>query len=388
VFSSRLPRRLSANAFSLAVADLRRRGVALADLTITNPTRVGLAYPEGLLEPLADVRGLTYDPQPFGLMSAREAVAAAMSTGDVHVAADRVILTSSTSEAYGLLFKLLCNPGDAVLVPQPSYPLFELLTGLDAVASVPYPLEDHGVWSVDRQSVTGNLTPCTRAILAVSPNNPTGSMLRRDDREWLAEFAAARHLALISDEVFGGFPIAPRPDAVSLLGESRVLTFTLGGLSKSAGLPQVKLGWIAVSGPDAEVSSAMERLELICDTYLSVSTPVQVAASRLMTAGAVVRAGIRERLQTNYRALLECAAHHPSVRVMPPEGGWSVVLQVPATHGEEELVLRILHEGRAIVHPGYFFDFQQGAHLVFSLLPDPAIFAASIPRIIQQVAAS
>ncbi len=380
MFSSRLPSRLTANAFTAAVADLRRQGVPLTDLTVTNPTRVGLSYPADLLAPLADPRALSYDPAPFGLASAREAVAAAMSPGDVTVDANRVVLTASTSEAYGLLFKLLCDPGDRVLIPQPGYPLFELLTQLDAVEAAPYHLEDHGAWSIDRESVIAAGGPRTRAILVVSPNNPTGSMLRRDDREWLVAFALARGLALISDEVFADFLIVPRPDAVSLLGDSRVLTFTLGGLSKSAGLPQVKLGWMVVSGPDDAVRDALARLEIICDTYLSVSTPVQVAAPRVIADSAPVRDAIRHRVLQNHHALVEATAAHPAVRVIPPEGGWSAVIRVPETIGEEALVMRLLTDAHVVVHPGYFFDVPRGAHLVVSLLPEPRVFVDGVRR--------
>jgi hypothetical protein len=373
-----LPARLSANAFSQAVAGLRRRGVPLIDLTVTNPTRVGLDYPPDLLASLAGAGALSYDPAPFGLPSAREAVAGAMSSPSVRVDADRVVLTASTSEAYGLLFKLLCDPGDSVLIPEPSYPLFELLTQLDGVEAVPYRLEEHGAWSIDRESVIAGCGLRTRAVLVASPNNPTGSMLRRDDHEWLVAFAQERDLALISDEVFADFPIAPRADRSSLLDESRVLTFTLGGLSKSAGLPQVKLGWMVVSGPAGGVAQALERLEVICDTYLSVSTPVQVAAPRLIAESAPVRDAIRTRIHENYRVLVDVATAYSSLRVVPPEGGWSALIQVPETIGEEALVLRLLTDARVVVHPGYFFDCHRGAHIVVSLLPEPGAFAAGI----------
>lgn len=382
MFSSRLPARLESNAFSVALADLRQKGVPLVDLTVTNPTRVGIAYPPDLLAALSDSRALSYDPAPFGLMAAREAVAASISRPGALVNTERVVLTASTSEAYGLLFKLLCDPGDAVLVPQPSYPLFDLLTGLDAVVSSPYRLEDHGVWSIDRESVTAACRPNTRAVLVVSPNNPTGSMLRSDDREWLVALALEHGLAIISDEVFSDYPIEPRPDAVSLLGESRVLTFTLGGLSKSAALPQLKLGWIVVSGPDRTVADALERLEIICDTYLSVSTPVQVAASQLIAGGVVVRDAIRQRVQQNYRALQRIAAARLSVTVLSPEGGWSVVVRVPETIGEEALVMSLLEHAHVVVHPGYFFDLQLGAHVVISLLPDPVLFADAASKVL------
>lgn len=386
MFSARLPARLEPNAFSVALAGLRRQGATLSDLTVTNPTKVGVAYPPELLAPLADGRSLSYDPEPFGLLAAREAVVASISTSSAPVSPDRVVLTSSTSEAYGLLFKLLCDPGDAVLVPQPSYPLFDLLTGLDAVVSSPYRLDDHGVWSIDRDSVRTACGPRTRAVLVVSPNNPTGSMLRSDDREWLVAFALEHGLAIISDEVFSDYTIAPGRDAVSLMGEPRALTFTLGGLSKSAALPQLKLGWIVVSGPDAVVADALERLEVICDTYLSVSTPVQVAAPRLIAESVVVREAILERVRHNYRALQRIAAAHPSVTVLPPEGGWSVVVRVPETIGEEALVLRLLNDAHVVVHPGYFFDFPRGAHVVMSLLPEPNLFAGAVSKVLAMAA--
>lgn len=383
MFSSRLPRQLAANSFSAAIAALRATGVTPRDLTVTNPTRVGLTGSAAILHGLSDAASLAYDPQPFGMLSARQAVASEMSSGGVPVDQAQVVLTASTSEAYSLLFKLLCDPGDVVLTPEPSYPLFELLTRLDGVVSAPYQLEHHGFWSIDRESVTAAMTGRARAILIVSPNNPTGSMLRRGDREWLVAFAREHNLALISDEVFSGYPMEPRADACSLLGEDRVLTFTLGGLSKSAGLPQVKLGWIVLSGPTGEVDEALQRLELICDTYLSVSTPVQVAASRLIEGGADIRRQILERLHTNYRALTAACARHPSIRLLPVEGGWCAVVRVPSTIGEEALALRILHDAHVIVHPGYFFDIHQGTHLVVSLLPEPELFAAAIMQVLE-----
>lgn len=385
MFSSRLPATLTTNAFSAAIAELRAQGVALLDLTVTNPTTVGLPYRAHALGSLADSRSLSYEPSAFGMPSARQAVADEMSTSDVRVDPDRVVLTSSTSEAYSLLFKLLCDPGDQVLTPEPSYPLFTLLTQLDAVEARPYQLVNHGVWSLDRDSLVQAWTPRTKAILVVSPNNPTGSMLRQADREWLVAFARERDLALVSDEVFSGYTIDPRPDASSLLGEDRVLTFTLGGLSKSAALPQVKLGWMVVSGPASDVTDALQRLEIICDTYLSVSTPVQVAAPDLIAAGASVRQQINTRLLTNYQSLLALAAAHPAVRVLPPEGGWCAAMQVPSTVGEEALVLRILQESHVVVHPGYFFDFHAGAHLVVSLLPEPGLFSGAVAAVLHQI---
>jgi aspartate/methionine/tyrosine aminotransferase len=388
MFSSRLPTALEPNAISRAVSALRAANVPLLDLTETNPTLVGLAYPAGVLEALAAPDAMTYAPESLGLGLAREAVAQEYGRAGHRVNADSVVLTASTSEAYTLLFKLLCDPGDDVLVPQPSYPLFESLTRLDAVAVRPYRLEYHGAWSIDRESVTRAFTGRTRALLVVSPNNPTGSMLRRDDREWLVDQCARRGVAIISDEVFAEYPLRPGRDAVSMMDDSRALTFVLGGLSKSAGLPQVKLGWMVVNGPAAEAAAAIERLDVICDTYLSVSTPVQVAAPALLAAGRDIRASILQRLTTNLDTLNRLVGVDSPVSVLQPEGGWSVALRVPATQPEEAMVLRLLAEARTVVHPGFFFDFADEAFLVVSLLPEAGVFEEAVRRMLPIVAAA
>jgi aspartate/methionine/tyrosine aminotransferase len=334
---------------------------------------------------LADPGGVRYAPRPFGLDSARAAVAAEYARVGTPVASDRIVLTASTSEAYALLFKLLCNPGDHVLVPQPSYPLFDLLTRLEGVGVRPYRLDYHGAWSIDRSSLETALTARTRAILVVSPNNPTGSLLRATDRDWLVDLCADRELALIADEVFGDYPLSPRRDAARALCGSPALTFALGGLSKSAGLPQLKLGWIAVDGPDRRVREALQRLEIICDTYLSVSTPVQIAAPRLIEAGRSIRAAIAGRLDRNLQYLRAAVERHAAVSLLEPEGGWSAVVRVPATDSEESQVLRLLEQARVLVHPGYFFDFSAEAFLVVSLLPATATFAEAIDRLLSHL---
>jgi len=380
MFSSRLPATLAPNLVSQAVAALRQSGATLLDLTETNPTVVGLPYPDDVLASLSDPRARVYAPDPRGLADAR-AVIAAEYASRAAISPDRIVLTSSSSEAYATLFKLLCNPGESVLVPHPSYPLFELLTGLEGVDARPYALDYHGVWSIDRESLEQAIDAGTRAVLVVSPNNPTGSMLRADDREWLAGVCVRRQLAIISDEVFADYPLAPRADASSFAGESRALTFVLGGLSKSAGLPQVKLGWMLVDGPPPLAAEALARLELVSDTYLSVSTPVQVAAPQLIAAGRGIRAAITARVRQNLDGLRRAVAAHPAITLRDPEGGWSAVLEVPATMSDEALVLRIL-ETHVLVHPGYFFDFARGAFLVVSLLPRPEIFRDAIARML------
>ena len=381
MFSSRLPAELAPNALSRAVERARRSGNPILDLTETNPTTVGLPYPADLLDSLADRRSGIYRPDPLGMLDARRAIASDYAARSVAVDATRVVLTASTSEAYAILFKLLTDPGDAVLVPQPSYPLFELLTKLEGVDAAAYRLQRADDWAIDRDSVVRAVTSRTRAILVVSPNNPTGSMLRADDRDWLVATARQHDLALVSDEVFADYPLSPRPEATSLLGEHRVLTFTLGGLSKSVGLPQVKLAWIVVSGPDALVAHAIDRLGLIADSYLSVSTPVQTAASRLLESGRAVRDAIAIRINRNLDQLRSVARTQPLLTVLSPEGGWSVVVRVPATETEEALVLRLLDDAGVLVHPGYFFDFPEEAFLVLSLLPPPDVFDEATRRI-------
>ena len=378
VFSSRLPPELAANTLSRAVAARRGSGRRLLDLTETNPTAVGIPYPPEVLSSLADARALRYDPDPRGLLSARTAIAAEYRD----LTPDRIVLTASTSEAYAMLFKLLCDAGDEVLIPQPGYPLFDLLTGLESVRARAYRLEHHGVWSIDRASVVAALSPRTRALLVVSPNNPTGSCLRAGDREWIASLCAERGISVIADEVFSGYPLASRSDASSLVGEDRMLTFVLGGLSKSAGLPQLKLAWTLVGGPEAAAAAALARLDLICDTYLSVSTPVQVATASLLAAARDVRASIQRRITHNLQSLRTLAAAVPAVTLLEPEGGWSAVLRVPATQTEEALALDLLTTKDVLVHPGYFFDFPHEAFLVLSLLPDPAVFDEGAGRVL------
>lgn len=385
VFSSRLPAALPSNAITRAVEAMGSRGVALLDLTETNPTLVGLPSRSDILASLADPRGARYQPESLGLRLAREAIARERSKSGASVDPERVVLTASTSEAYALLFKLLCDAGDEVLAPEPSYPLFESLTRLEAVTNQTYRLDYHGVWSIDRESLRHAVTPRTRAVLVVSPNNPTGSMLRASDRDWLAGFCAEHGLAIVSDEVFADYPLRPAADASSFAGETRALTFVLDGLSKSAGLPQVKLGWMVASGPDDLVVPALSRLEVICDTYLSVSTPAQLAAPELMAHGRANRAAIQGRIARNLTTLERLVRPDSPVSILPPEGGWSVVLRVPATTSEETLVLRLLHEVNVLVHPGYFFDFASEAFLVVSLLPEPVVFDDAIERVLSVV---
>ena len=387
MFSPRVPRELEANAFSRALGEARRAGRALVDLTASNPTRVGITYPPELFAALSVPAVARYSPDPFGIRAAREAVAGDYARRGVPTSWQRIVLTSSTSEAYSLLFKLLCAPaGDSVLVPIPSYPLFEHLTRLDGVAAAAYQLRYDGRWWVDFDSVDRMWDGTTRAVLAVSPNNPTGSTLTRTEYDGLAERCASRDAAMIVDEVFADYPLIDGITAgpAGLL-QSPCLTFRLGGLSKSAALPQLKLGWISVDGPDVLVAQALERLELICDTYLSVSTPVQVAAGELIAGGAAPRAQVAGRVRANYGALQDLSAGYPSVSVLHADAGWSAVLRVAARAGEEAITLELLERDGIVVYPGFFFDFPHEAFLVVSLLPEASVFTGGVRRVLERV---
>ena len=362
-------------------------GRALVDLTESNPTRVEFRYPGDLLAPLAHPRGLVYAPSPLGLMAARRAVAQDYERRGTSISPDRIALSTSTSDAYSLLFKLLADAGDEVLVPRPSYPLFDHLTRLDGVIATPYDLEYHDGWTIDLAGVERAITPRTRALLVVNPNNPTGSFVKQAELDRLQRLCAAHDIAIIADEVFSDYELQPgaRAAAGRVLDCRDALVFSLGGLSKSAGLPQVKLGWMAAGGPDALVDRALERLELVCDTYLSVSTPVQAAAPDLIERTAPIRAQIQARTAANYRSLVEQTAEVPACRVLHAEGGWYGVLQVPTLGSEEDLVVALVDRAGVLAHPGYFFDFPRESFLIVSLLPPEPVFADGVGRVLRHL---
>jgi len=385
-FSSRVPSDLGRNPLARAVADARADGRALVDLTESNPTRAGFDYPDYLLSALADARGLKYEPAPFGLIAARQAVARDYARRGVSVSPERIALTASTSEAYSLLFKLLTDAGDEVLAPRPSYPLFDHLARLDAIALRHYDLEYHNGWSIDLASLERAISERTRAVLVVSPNNPTGSFVSRQDLKRLETICVDRGIAIIADEVFADYQLRPGAcvDAGRVLDIRQGLAFSLGGLSKSVGLPQVKLGWMAAAGAGDVVAEALARLELICDTYLSVSTPIQAAAAELLSRGAAVRTQIQTRIASNYRTLAERLEAVPSCTLLVADGGWSAVVRVPSIGSEEDLVVDLVGKG-VLVHPGYFFDFPHESYLVVSLLPPESEFADGVGRVLRHV---
>ena len=381
MFSGRLPPHTEENALSKALAALHAQGAPVVDLTESNPTRVAIPYPDNLLASLADAAALRYEPEPLGLPSARAAVAADQVRRGARVDPERVVLTSSSSEAYSWLFKLLCNPGEGVLVPQPSYPLFEHLTALDGVRLHPYPLEYHGRWTIDVDAIAA-ASDDVRAVLVVSPNNPTGSYINEDELQRLSAVCRERRWALIADEVFADYPLDVTRPLTDIAARDEVLSFTLAGLSKSVGLPQLKLGWCIVGGPRRERDAALAALEWIADSYLSVGTPVQLALPALLDAGSAIRAGIQERVRVNLAALHAAVGRHPACDLPRVEGGWSAVVRVPAIRSEEQLVLDLLHTERIRVHPGYFFGFPRESHVVVSLLPSPDVFESAIARLL------
>jgi aspartate/methionine/tyrosine aminotransferase len=382
VFSSRFHWDLHPNRLTELLAAKRAAGAAILDLTESNPTHAGLDYPPDILAAFEDPRSLLYEPSPAGAGEAREAVTAYYAERGETIAPSRILLTASTSEGYAYLFKLLTNPGDEVLVPRPSYPLFEFLATMESVRVAQYPLSYHGAWSLDPDALERAVTPATRAIVVVNPNNPTGSFLKTDELERLIAICRAHRLAIISDEVFADYAHGPDPRRIATLaGVDGAPSFSMSGLSKIAGLPQMKLGWIVVAGPAGFRREAMEKLELIADTYLSVATPVQHAAPRLIESGAAVGRQIRDRVLDNLAFFRAQAAAHPACRILDVEGGWCATLQVPRTRSEEEWALSLLDEDNVLVQPGFFYDFETEAFLVVSLLTAPEPFREGVRRL-------
>jgi aspartate/methionine/tyrosine aminotransferase len=389
MFSSRTPADLTPNCLTGLVNRAKEQGRAIIDLTESNPTRAGFSYPTDLLRSLGDPRGLSYAPSPFGLAETRSAVSRDYARRGFDVPLEHIALTASTSEAYGCLFKLLADADDEILVPRPSYPLFDHLARLDQVVACSYDLRPERGWRIDVASIEAALSPRTRAILLVSPNNPTGSFVTGGEFEHLAGLAADRQIAIIADEVFADYELTPgsRASAGRVVDRTEGLVFSLGGLSKSVGLPQAKLAWIAAAGGRSEVAAALERLELICDTYLSVSTPVQLAAADLLQRGAAVREQIARRISANYGRLRDQTASAPLCRLLESEGGWYAILKVAECGSEEALVVDLLSHDGVLVHPGYFFDCSAaGSYLILSLIPPEAQFAEGVARVLRRIA--
>jgi aspartate/methionine/tyrosine aminotransferase len=375
---------LSPNALSETLARARALGQHTLDLTESNPTRAGISYDEtSILRAMASPESLRYEPAPFGLPSARAAVARALSGRGRAVDAARVVLTASTSEAYAFLFKLLLDPGEEVLVPRPSYPLFDHLARLESVRPVPYRLAYDGAWHVDFPSVVAAISPRTRAVIVVHPNNPTGSRLTREELDRLA----ALGVPIVSDEVFAPYSLGDGGgDAVSALdAKGAELVFSLGGLSKAAALPQMKLAWLAVAGDQKLVDAALARLEVIADAFLSVGTPVQHAAAALLASRGTAESAIVRRIRANLAHLGSAVAGSP-VSLLNVEAGWYAILRLPRTRSEEGWAIAFVEQDGVLVHPGHFFDFEDEAFAVVSLLTPEDTLKEGARRIVERVA--
>ena len=394
MFSQRTSWNLTPNALSQALAEYRRRGSPILDLTVSNPTQAGLEHDQAvILNALADTGALVYSPSPKGTISAREAVAAYYAQilqprEASQPSVESIVLTASTSEAYSHLFRLLCDPGDEVLVPTPSYPLFDFLADLQDVRLIPYSLFYDQGWRIDLHSLERALSPRTRAILLVHPNNPTGSYVTKRESDWLNGVAAKQGLALVVDEVFLDYTAeqdVPASRVPSFAFNTGALTFTLSGLSKLSGLPQMKLAWIVVSGPAELAEPALSRLEVIADTYLSVSTPIQLAAPAFLAQGPEIRRQLRRRVRSDLGELDRQLACQSLCSRLQVEGGWYAILRIPATHSDEETAIALLPATGVLVQPGYFYDFSAGGYLVLSLITPEAEFADGVKRLIEFV---
>ena len=386
MFSDRTNWKLTRNRLTEALEDLVASGARPLDLTVSNPTRAGLRYDAPrILQSLSSPQAMDYDPQPKGLLSARTAVADYYQTEhETFLDPEQVILTTSTSEGYSFVFRLLCNPGDELLVPKPSYPLFEFLADLQDVKLVPYPLlYDHG-WQMDFPSLQKAVTSRTRAVVVVHPNNPTGSFVHPDELDLLNNFSREHSLALIADEVFLDYA-HNRVARKSFTTNQDVLTFTLSGVSKISALPQMKLAWIVTSGPEAALEAAQARLEIIADTYLSMNAPVQSATPALLDQRKNIQQQLLDRVLANLAELDRQLAAQKTCQRLSVEGGWYAALRVPVTQTDEELAVDLLRRKFVLIHPGHFYDFPNDGYLVLSLITPPDDFREGIQRLLEMV---
>ena len=389
MFSTRTSWSLAPNRLSLLLREQREAGLPILDLTESNPTRCGFAVDaQEILAPLNDTRALLYQPDPRGLLVAREAVAQYYSERGANVDPDQIFLTASTSEAYSFVFRLLANPGDKILAPQPSYPLFDFLGALNDVVVSPYPLAYNDGWQVDLQALASRWDSRSRAVLVVHPNNPTGSYIQARELAGMTELCRQNGAAIIADEVFADYGFSSDAERVVTHAQNNeVLTFTLSGLSKISALPQMKLAWIVVSGPAELRSQAIARLEVIADTYLSVSAPVALATPAWLALQGSIQTQVLERVEGNLRQIDSMLTPGLPLSRLKVEGGWYAILRVPATRSDEVWAAELLTETGVSLHPGHFYDFPSEGYLVLSLLPTPAVFAEALTKIISLVSA-
>jgi aspartate/methionine/tyrosine aminotransferase len=371
---------MAENALTQACRELKEASVPLCDLTKSNPTRCGFDYSELALESSFGAKeNHDYSPDPWGLTKARAAIAGFYAAKGLSVPVSELMLTSSTSEGYNYLFRLLCDPGDEILAPAPSYPLFQFLADVNDAKIAPYKLYYNDGWRIDRESLVKATGRNTRAIVVVNPNNPTGSYIREDDWVFLRDYAARNGLAIICDEVFADYELDILPDAKkTLVGTEGPLTFVLSGLSKILALPQMKLSWIIVQGSGPEVKAARERLEMIADTFLSVNAPVQNACPAWLLKTSQVQKPILGRLRDNLRLLQETAAATPGLTALRSEGGWYGILAMDGVIDEESFIVNLVKETHVLAHPGFYYDFEEGEHAVFSLLTEPSAWKSGL----------
>jgi len=386
MFSARTDWPVAPTQLAKRLSALRRSGAELLDLTESNPTRCGFLYDEERIrEALSAAQVMDYDPVPRGIRSARDAVARYYEEIGSPTSADRIFLTSSSSEAYSWCFRLLCEPGDEILAPQPSYPLFSYLADLADVKLTHYPLlYDHG-WSIDMEALAKAITPRTKAVLLVSPNNPTGSILKSKERDMLVRLSLRNDFAIIADEVFLDYVWSEETKAETLNTRGLSLTFTISGLSKMSALPQMKLGWIVIRGPVGPDAAAAARLEVIADTYLSASTPTQVAAPVLIEQRKLIQPQILDRIAQNLAYLDSKLGGDSPVSRLQAEGGWYAVLRAPASSTDDEWALFLLETAGVQVHPGHLFGFDGEARLVISLIPPPEVFRPAVDRLVEGI---
>ena len=382
MFAKRTNWNLETNRLSVALSAHRAAGKPLIDLTISNPTECGFAYDEeAILEALGNPAALKYEPNPRGLVAAREAVKRYYAERGAIVSNDDIFLTTSTSEAYSYVFRTLCDPDDEVLIPEPSYPLFEFLADIQDVRLVPYPLlYDHG-WQIDFHNVKQSFTSRTRAIIAVNPNNPTGNYCKPEEMRKLNEICAAQGVAIIADEVFLDFALGGDRQA-TFASNSGALTFTMSGLSKICGLPQMKVAWLVVGGPESLKKEAVARLEVIADTYLSMNAPIQWALPTLLGQRREFQRQLIGRVKENLAELDRQLARQRSCGRLEVEGGWNAVIRVPATGTDEDLALELLAAKGVYVHPGHFYDFPSEGFVVVSLISPISEFAHGIGELL------
>jgi aspartate/methionine/tyrosine aminotransferase len=386
MFANRTNWELIPNEMTQLREALIRQGIKIIDLTESNPTRCGFSYlGQDLLKPFVDSRNVQYQPSAYGLLEARQAVCRYYLRYGLPVDPKRVILTASTSEAYSFLFRLLANPAETVLFPCPSYPLFEFLVDLNDVHSGTYPLVYDDGWRVDLVAFESVIMENPKAVVLVNPNNPTGSFIKPAEMETIGALCRSQSVPIISDEVFLDYRHQDSASAVSLLQTEQCLSFTLGGLSKTLGLPQMKLSWMIVNGPDDLVNEALARLEVIADAYLSVNTPVQNALPYWLEKHVSIQAEIKNRLQQNRTFLHKAVSERKDVRCLKSEGGWYAMLRLYGSWEEEPLVLTLLHEDHICVHPGYFYDYLDQTCLVISLLLPVPEFQEGIFRLLKRL---